>query len=159
MEAKMETTRLEFQSQLKEVMARAELGIRQRVCTSTAQPPIFDGTKSWAVFRRQFETVAEHNCYTRQEKSTYLITGRATDVLHGISRNATYEETLLVLEDRFGDQHFAAAFRSQLKTRTQRAGVSLQEFAIAIEQLAYRAYPTLSEEHISERQARRSQTG
>jgi hypothetical protein len=53
----------------------------------------------------------------RQEKSTYLITslqGRATDVLHGILKSATYEETLQALDERFGDQHFAAAFRSQL---------------------------------------------
>jgi hypothetical protein len=32
--------------------------------------------------------------------------------------------------------------------RTQRARESLQVFATAIEQLAYRAYPTLPEEHI-----------
>jgi hypothetical protein len=38
------------------------------------------------VFRHQFETVAEHNCWTCQKKSTYLITalqGQATDMLHG----------------------------------------------------------------------------
>jgi hypothetical protein len=86
-----------------------------------------------------------------QEKSTYLITSlqaRATDVLHGIPKSATYEETLQALEERFGDQHFAAAFRSQLKTRTQKAGESLQDFATAVEQLAHRAYSTLPEDHI-----------
>jgi hypothetical protein len=62
--------------------------------------------------------------------------------------SVTYEEALQALEDRFGDQHFAAAYRSQLKARTQRTGESLREFATAIEQLAYRAYPTLPEEHI-----------
>jgi hypothetical protein len=151
MEAKIESTRLEFQSQLEEVMARAELGRRQGVCTSTAQPPTFDGTTFWAVFRRQFETVAEHNCWTRLEKPMYLITslqGRATDVLHGIPKSATYEETLLAVEDRLGDHHFTAACRSQLKTRTQRTGESLQESATAIEQLTHRAYPTLPEKHI-----------
>jgi hypothetical protein len=74
--------------------------------------------------------------------------GRAVDVLHGILTNATYEETLQALEDDFGDQHFAAVYRCQLTTRTQRAGESLQDFATAIEQLARRAYPTLSEDHI-----------
>jgi hypothetical protein len=34
--------------------------------------------------------------------------GRATDMLHGIPRKATYYETLLALEDCFEDQHFAA---------------------------------------------------
>jgi hypothetical protein len=91
------------------------------------------------VFQRQIETVAEHNCWTRQGKYTYLITalqGRAADVLHGIPTSTTYEETLQTLEDRFGDQHFAAAYRNQLETRSQRAGESFQEFATAIEQLA-----------------------
>jgi hypothetical protein len=69
-------------------------------------------------------------------------------VLHSIPTNVTYEETLQALEDRFIDQHFAAAYSSQLKTRTQRAGESLQDFATAIEQLAHRAYPTLPEDHI-----------
>jgi hypothetical protein len=73
---------------------------------------------------------------------------RATDVLHGIQRKVTYYETLLALEDRFEDQHFSAAFRSHLKTRTHTAGASLQKFATFIEQLAHRAYPTLPKEHI-----------
>jgi hypothetical protein len=81
----------------------------------------------------------------------YFITalkGQAADVLHGIPTNVTREETLQALEDRFGYQHFAAAFCSELKTRTQRAGESQQDFATAIEQLAHRAYPTLPEDHI-----------
>jgi hypothetical protein len=103
------------------------------------------------MFRHQFETVAVHNCWTCQEKSTYLITAlqdRATDVLHGIPKGATYEETLQVLEDRFRDQQFAAAYCSQLKTRTQTVMASLQEFSTAIEQLANCAYPTLPKDHI-----------
>jgi hypothetical protein len=88
--------------------------------------------------------------WMRLEKSTYLITalqGRATYVLHRVPKGATYEENLEALEDSFGDQYLVAAFRSQLKTRTQ--GESLQEFATAVEQLAHRAYPALPEDHIS----------
>jgi hypothetical protein len=103
------------------------------------------------VFRRQFETAAHHNCWTRQEKSIYLITalqGRSTDVLHGVSKGATYEETLEALANRFEDQRLAAAYRSQLKTRTENVGDSLQELATAVEQLAHRPYPSLPEDHI-----------
>jgi hypothetical protein len=57
-------------------------------------------------------------------------------------KGATYEETLEALKD----QHLAAAYRSHLKTRTQRVGESLQEFAV--EQLAHRAYPALPEDHV-----------
>jgi hypothetical protein len=101
----IEAAKCEFQSQLEEVDARIERRRRTGACASAAQPPKFDGTTSWALFRRQFETVAEHNCWAPQEKSTYLITalqGRAADVLHGIPINTTYEETLQTLEDRFG---------------------------------------------------------
>jgi hypothetical protein len=74
------------------------------------------------MFRRQFKTVAESNCSTHLEKSTYLITafqGWATDVLHRVPKGATNEETLEALEDRFRDQHLAVAYCSQLKMRTQ----------------------------------------
>jgi hypothetical protein len=48
----------------------------------------------------------------------------------------------------FGEGLFAAAYRSQLKVRTQKAGESWQDFATAIQQLARRAYPASREEHI-----------
>jgi hypothetical protein len=70
------------------------------------------------MFRRQFEIAAEHKYLTRLEKCTYLITamqGRATDVLNGVPRGATYEDTLEALEDRFGDQHLATVYRNQQK--------------------------------------------
>jgi hypothetical protein len=73
--------------------------------------------------------------------------GQATNVLHDIPTSPTYEEILQALENRFGDQHFAAAYCCQL-TRTQRARDSLQDSAVAVEQLAHRAYPTLHEDHI-----------
>jgi hypothetical protein len=63
------------------------------------------------VFRHQFETAAEHNGWTLQEKSTHLITafqGRATDVLHVIAKGETYEETLHAQVDRFRDEHFVS---------------------------------------------------
>jgi hypothetical protein len=126
MEETIETNKREFQAQLEEVKAIAERGRGIGGGASAEQKPKFDGTASWAVFRRQFEIVAEHNCWTGQEKSTYLITalqGRVADVLHGIPTSATYEETLRAFEDRFGDQHFAAAHRSQLKTRTKSRGI------------------------------------
>jgi hypothetical protein len=98
---------------LKETGARAKRGRGTGTGKGAAKLPKFDGTTSWAVFWHQFQTVAEHNCRMQQEKSTYLITtlqGRATDVLHGVPKEATYEKTLEALEDLFRDQHLAAAF-------------------------------------------------
>jgi hypothetical protein len=146
-----EAPQREFQSRLEVAVATAGRESGPGACASTAQPPIFDGTTSWAVFRRQFESVVEHNLWSSQMKSTYLITtlnGRESDVLHGIPTSATYEETLRALDDRFRDQNFAAEFRNQLKTRTQKAGESLQDFATAVEQVVHRAHPAQPEDHI-----------
>jgi hypothetical protein len=85
--SQIEATKREPQARVEAVEARSQLGRVEGVFASAVQPPIFNGNTSWAVFRRQFETEAEHNCWTRQEKSTYLITslqGLATDMLHGI---------------------------------------------------------------------------
>jgi hypothetical protein len=147
-------------TQFREVEAVAEHGKGTGTSAGTAEPPKFNGTTSWAVFWRQFETVAEHNCWMCHENSTYVITvlqGRATDVLHRVPKGATYEETFEALEDCFGDQHLATVYRSQLKARTQDVGEPLQEFATTVEQLSHHAYPTLPEDHI--RRARHSQTG
>jgi hypothetical protein len=148
---RIEAVRRELNTRLEEAkeMAGHTRGTGNGTCAVT--PPKFDGTTSWSVFRHQFETVVEHNGWTPKEKSTYLITaleGRATDMLHGIPKGATYEEILQALEDCFGDEHFAAAYRSQLKVRTQKAGESLQDFATAIQQLVRRAYPASPEENI-----------
>jgi hypothetical protein len=88
----IEAARHEFQFQLEQVSARTVhgRGTEYRVALK------FDGTATWEVFSPQFETVAKHNGWTRQEKSTHLITalqGRATDVLHGIPIGVTFEQT------------------------------------------------------------------
>jgi hypothetical protein len=52
------------------------------------------------VFRRQFETVGEHNCWESRKITAYLtvaLQGRASDELHGVAKEATYEEILEAL--------------------------------------------------------------
>jgi hypothetical protein len=93
----------ELETRIAEVV-RAELGVGDRTGNDAgrAEPPKFDGSTSWAMFRRQFETVADHNHWTPREKAMYLITalqGRACDVLHGVPRGATYEEAIEALEE------------------------------------------------------------
>jgi hypothetical protein len=72
---RMEETKREFQAKLDETRhTRAEGADTPGVGTCSAQPPTFDGNTTWSVFRRQFEVVAEHNQWSDQDKSTYLIT-------------------------------------------------------------------------------------
>jgi hypothetical protein len=144
-------TRHELQALLEAVGTTTERGNTPAVGASASPPPTYNGTTSWSVFRRQSEIVAEHNSWSKRDKSTYLITalkGGAADVLPVIPTNTTYENTFQALEDRFSDQHFAVAYRYQVRTRIQKAGESLQDFATALELLAHRAYPTLPEDHI-----------
>jgi hypothetical protein len=117
---------------LKEVGTGAECGRGTGTDAGMAKPPKIDGTTSWVVFWCQFKTVPEHNCWTCKVKSTYLITA----MLYGVPKGATYEKALEALQDCFGDQHLAAVYRSQLKSKTQGAGEFLQEFSTAVEQLA-----------------------
>ncbi|XP_069682596.1 fibronectin-binding protein PlpA-like [Periplaneta americana] len=103
--------------------------------------PKFDGTTSWAIFRRQFEAIAEHNGWTPAEKTTQLLAalqGQASEILHSVPEDGTAAEIMAALEGRYGDHQLAAAFRTQLKTRVQQSGESLQEFAMAVEQLAHK---------------------
>jgi hypothetical protein len=88
---KHEAARREFQSQLEQIRAWIVHGRGIQSCASSVKPPKCDGTSSWTVFRRQFETIAEHNCWMSQKKSTHLIIAlqsQATDVLHGIPKRA-----------------------------------------------------------------------
>jgi hypothetical protein len=90
METEIVVTRREFQ-----IKARAEHRRGTETGASAAKSPKFDRT-AWTIFWRQFETVAEHNCCTHHEKSTKLNTtlqGQAADVLHGVPKAVTYEET------------------------------------------------------------------
>jgi hypothetical protein len=150
LEDKIEANKCDFQARLEVVEAKTLRRSRPTVGVSSVQPPTFNGNTSWSVFRRQFEIIADHNQWSERGKATYLLTAlkcRAADMLYGIPTSTTYEDTFQSIQDRFGDQNFAAAYRCQL-TRTQKAGESLQDFARASEQLAHCAYPTLTEDHI-----------
>jgi hypothetical protein len=70
----MTDLKAELETRIAEVEARAEPGVGGSTGKGTgrAKPPKFDGSTSWAMYRRQFETVAYHNRWTPRE-ATYLI--------------------------------------------------------------------------------------
>ncbi|XP_069693859.1 adventurous-gliding motility protein Z-like [Periplaneta americana] len=119
---------------------------------NNVKTPKFDGTTSWAIFRRQFEATAAHNGWKPAEKTTQLLTalqGQASEILHSVPEDGTAAEIMAALEGRYGDHQLAAAFRTQLKTRVQQSGESLQEFAMAVEQLAHKALRGLPNDFIA----------
>jgi hypothetical protein len=54
----LDTTLRGFEAKIAEVERGRGIGTG----AGAMKPPMIDGTTSWAVFRRQFETAAEHNC-------------------------------------------------------------------------------------------------
>jgi hypothetical protein len=74
---------------LSQVEARAEQEGREK--------PEFDGWAFWAVFRSQFEAVEEHyNCAPLVRDTHLRVTSQdlTSDILRGVPKGATYEETI-----------------------------------------------------------------
>jgi hypothetical protein len=63
LQTKLDVRAQELEDRIAEVEARAELGVGGRTGNDAgrAKPPKFDGSTSWSMFRRQFETVADRN--------------------------------------------------------------------------------------------------
>jgi hypothetical protein len=84
--------------------------------------------------------VTDHSSWAAQEKATHLLAillGHAADILHSVPAEATYEDTVGVLKGHYGDHQLAAAYQLQFKARTQLSSSSLQEFTMAVKQLAH----------------------
>ncbi|KAF8793060.1 hypothetical protein HNY73_004589 [Argiope bruennichi] len=111
----------------------------------TVKPLTFDGQTSWTVFKTQFDVVSSTNGWTDVVKASQLVAslrGSAAEVLQGIPSEKltdlmTIEEAL---ESRFGDSHLTQFYRTQLKTRRQKAGESLQVLAADVQRLMSLAY-------------------
>jgi hypothetical protein len=92
--------------------------------------------------------------YLVQKPHAFLQSYRSA-VLNEVPKEAMYEN-IRATEDRFGNHQLAVGCHNQLKTWIQDDGESLQEFAIAIEQLMHCAFPVLHEDYIHTGQGRAS---
>ncbi|GBN31869.1 hypothetical protein AVEN_86952-1 [Araneus ventricosus] len=105
----------------------------------------FDGQTSWTVFKTQFDVVSSTNGWTDFVKASQLVAslrGSAAEVLQGIPADKLTDLTTIkkALESRFGDSHLTQFYRSELKTRRQKPGESLQVLAADVERLMSLAY-------------------
>ncbi|GBM34887.1 hypothetical protein AVEN_220687-1 [Araneus ventricosus] len=105
----------------------------------------FDGQTSWTVFKTQFDVVSSTNGWTDFVKASQLVAslrGSAAEVLQGIPADKLTDLTTVekALESRFGDSHLTQFYRTELKTRSQKPGESLQELAADVERLMSLAY-------------------
>lgn len=98
----------------------------------------------------------EHNYWVPCKKATYLMTifsDPAAHIVHDVPTGVIYEEVTEVFQNCHSDHHLAAVFHSQLKRRTQLSGESPQEFAAAMDHLAYGSHIVLPEHLISKEAA------
>ncbi|GBL72996.1 hypothetical protein AVEN_128166-1 [Araneus ventricosus] len=104
----------------------------------------FDG-QSWIIFKTQFDVVSSTNGWTDFEKASQLVVslrGSAAEVLQGIPADKLTDLMTIenALQSRFGDSHLTQFCRTELKTRRQKPGESLQVLAADVERLMSLAY-------------------
>ncbi|GBM09512.1 hypothetical protein AVEN_250173-1 [Araneus ventricosus] len=92
-----------------------------------------------------FDVVSSTNGWTDFVKASQLVAslrGSAAEVLQGIPADKLTDLTTVekALESRFGDSHLTQFYRTELKTRRQKPGESLQELAADVERLMSLAY-------------------
>ncbi|GBM25662.1 hypothetical protein AVEN_131344-1 [Araneus ventricosus] len=111
----------------------------------TVKSLTFDGQTSWTVFKTQFDVVSSANGWTDFVKVSQLVAslrGSAAEVLQGIPADKLTNLTTIekALESRFGDSYLTQFYRTELKTRRQKPGESLQELVADVERLMRLAY-------------------
>ncbi|GBM32310.1 hypothetical protein AVEN_224698-1 [Araneus ventricosus] len=111
----------------------------------TVKSLTFDGQTSWTVFKTQFDVVSSANGWNNRVKASQLVAslrGSAAEVLQGIPSDKLTDLMTIenALEARFGDSHLTQFYRTELKTRRQKPGESLQVLAADVERLMSLAY-------------------
>ncbi|GBN36695.1 hypothetical protein AVEN_51280-1 [Araneus ventricosus] len=111
----------------------------------TVKSLTFDGQTSWTVFKTQFDVVSSANGWNNRVKASQLVAslrGTAAEVLQGIPSDKLTDLMSIenALEARFGDSHLTQFYRTELKTRRQKPGESLQALAADVKRLMSLAY-------------------
>ncbi|GBM39457.1 hypothetical protein AVEN_209221-1 [Araneus ventricosus] len=111
----------------------------------TVKSLTFDGQTSWTVFKTQFDVVSSANGWNNRVKASQLVAslrGSAAEVLQGIPSDKLTDLMTIqnALEARFGDSHLTQFYRTELKTRRQKPGESLQALAADVKRLMSLAY-------------------
>ncbi|GBN97240.1 hypothetical protein AVEN_46627-1 [Araneus ventricosus] len=91
---------------------------------------------------RRISELEERPNYFPASQLVASLRGSAAEVLQGIPADKLTELTTVekALESRFGDSHLTQFYRTELKTRRQKPGESLQELAADVERLMSLAY-------------------
>jgi hypothetical protein len=97
MKTPVETTQPGPQARLVKVTAGSACSSSTGTKFSRVKTPKLDGSALWAVFCHKFETATQYYKWTPCVKVWHLLAalqGWVSDVLHGVSKGVTYEETI-----------------------------------------------------------------
>ncbi|GFS49290.1 gag-Pol polyprotein [Trichonephila clavipes] len=105
----------------------------------------YDGKTNWEVYKTQFSIISEAIGWTEGVKACQLaasLGGEAAEILQTLPDTKRLNLNFLynVLELRFGQKYSKDYARQHMKTRLQKTGESLQEFASEVEKLANLAF-------------------
>ncbi|GBO17952.1 hypothetical protein AVEN_43138-1 [Araneus ventricosus] len=105
----------------------------------------FDGQTSWTVFKTQVDVVSSANGWNNRVKANQLVAslrGSAAEVFQGIPSDKLTDLMTIekALEARFGASHLTQFYRTELKTRRQKPGESLQVLVADVERLMSLSY-------------------
>ncbi|GBN96202.1 hypothetical protein AVEN_83622-1 [Araneus ventricosus] len=111
----------------------------------TVKSLTFDRQTSWTVIKTQFDVVRSANGWNNRVKASQLVVslrGSAAEVLQGIPSDKLTDLMTIenALEARFEDSHLTQFYRTELKTKRQKPGESLQVLAADVERLMSLAY-------------------
>ncbi|GBM42684.1 hypothetical protein AVEN_217027-1 [Araneus ventricosus] len=151
-QGKIEEVEDKVQGKIEEVKEKVQVKIgdlEKRLSELEDRPTVksltFDGKTSWTVFKTQFDVVSSANGWNNRVKASQLVAslrGSAAEVLQGIPSDKLTDLMTIenALEARFGDSHLTQFYRTELKTRRQKPGESLQVLAADVERLMSLAY-------------------
>ena len=109
------------------------------------KPATYDGVGAWADYKAHFEACAKLNGWDNDQKAMYLsvsLRGQTQGVYGNLaSKDATYEDLVRALEERFAPPNQTELYRVQLKERQQRATETMAELGQDIRRLTNLAYP------------------
>jgi hypothetical protein len=121
-------------------------------------PSNFDATATWTAFWGQFETVAEHNGWTRQDKAQPFKAGPpmcCTELRKARHMNKHSRPWRIVL----GFNILRLLITVNLKWGSRTSGNPHKTLPPLSNRFAYRAYPALPEDHMLGKRERHSFTG
>ncbi|GFW23151.1 uncharacterized protein TNCV_3802511 [Trichonephila clavipes] len=105
----------------------------------------YDGKTNWEVYKTQFSIISEANGWTEGVNACQLaasLRGEAAEILQTLpdTERLNLNSLYNALDLRFSQKYSKDYARQQMKTRLQKTGESLQEYASEVERLANLAF-------------------